>query len=86
MSRLELVQYEALYPLRWYNLRFVALAIGVCALGCFTSVAIAQHALKPETVSSKQRWLLLAGLVTVFPRGIRGLTHFWCAVGIRRRR
>lgn len=63
-----------------HDLRFVALAIGICALGSLTAVAIARHAFKPETAAYRTRWLVLAGLVT-------GLavwtTHFTAMLGYR---
>ena len=63
-----------------HDLRFVSLAVGICALGSLTSVAIAQHAFKPGAEASRVRWLALAGLVT-------GLavwtTHFTAMLGYR---
>jgi diguanylate cyclase (GGDEF)-like protein/PAS domain S-box-containing protein len=63
-----------------HDLRLIALAIGICALGSLTGVAVGQHALKPETKKSRDGWLLLASLVT-------GLsiwaTHFTAMVGYR---
>lgn len=72
----------SLYQTLFYDhdTRFVAMAIAVCVLGSATGVAIAQHALKPETISARRNWLLLAGLVT-------GLavwtTHFTAMLGYR---
>lgn len=63
-----------------HDLRFVALAIGICALGSLTAIAVAQHAIKFEPSASRRGWLLLAGLVT-------GLTvwttHFTAMLGYR---
>ncbi|MEF2553447.1 EAL domain-containing protein [Aurantimonas sp. A2-1-M11] len=63
-----------------HDLRFVALAAGICALGCLTAVSVAQHALKAETKVSRRSWLLFAGSVT-------GLsvwtTHFTAMLGYR---
>lgn len=72
----------SLYQTLFYDhdIRFVLLAIAVCVLGSATGVAIAQHGLKPQTLSSRRNWLLLAGLVT-------GLavwtTHFTAMLGYR---
>lgn len=60
--------------------RFVTLALGICALGSLTAIAIGQHALRSETSRGRLGWLLLAGLVT-------GLavwtTHFTAMLGYR---
>lgn len=44
--------------------RFVALAVGVCALGSLTSVVVAQHAVKRDSKAVRLNWLLFAGLIT----------------------
>jgi diguanylate cyclase (GGDEF)-like protein/PAS domain S-box-containing protein len=63
-----------------HDFRFIALAVGICALGSLTSIAIAQHALRPETRTVRIMWLAFAGLVT-------GLavwaTHFTAMLGYR---
>lgn len=46
-----------------HDLRFVALAIGVCALASLTGTAIAQYSMQTEG-TQQRRWLLLAGFVT----------------------
>ncbi|MBU0792724.1 MAG: EAL domain-containing protein [Alphaproteobacteria bacterium] len=73
---------ESLYTtiVHEHHLRFVALAVAVCAFGSLTATAIAKHALKPETQNSRRAWLVLAGLMT-------GLavwtTHFTAMLGYR---
>ncbi|TVR06155.1 MAG: EAL domain-containing protein [Salinarimonadaceae bacterium] len=47
-----------------HDLRFVALATGICALGILTAIVVAQHALQAETKASRRVWLLFAGAVT----------------------
>lgn len=63
-----------------HDLRLVALAIGICALGSLTGAAIAQHSLKRELRSARVEWLLLAGLVTGL--GV-WTTHFTAMLGYR---
>jgi len=63
-----------------HDLRFVALALGICALGSLTAVAIAQHALKSVAIRTRLGWLLLAGLVTGL--GV-WTTHFTAMLGYR---
>ncbi|MCG6114008.1 MAG: EAL domain-containing protein [Mesorhizobium sp.] len=63
-----------------HDLRFVVMALGICALGSLTAVAIAQHALKPGTSQTRLGWLLLAGLVTGL--GV-WTTHFTAMLGYR---
>ena len=63
-----------------HDLRLVALAIGICVLGCLTALAIAQQARKTQAMPVRRGWLLLAGAIT-------GLTiwttHFTAMVGYR---
>ncbi|MBX3507049.1 MAG: hypothetical protein KF895_16345 [Parvibaculum sp.] len=46
-----------------HDLRFVALAAGICALSTLTGAAIAQYSMKAD-VAKRGGWLMLAGLVT----------------------
>lgn len=64
---------------RAHDLRFVALAIGVCALSCLTGAAIAQYSMKSEG-AKRQGWFLLAGFVTGL--GV-WTTHFTAILGYR---
>ena len=64
---------------RAHDLRFVALAIGVCALSCLTGAAIAQYSMKSEG-AKRQGWFLLAGFVTGL--GV-WTTHFTAMLGYR---
>jgi diguanylate cyclase (GGDEF)-like protein/PAS domain S-box-containing protein len=62
-----------------HDLRFVALAIGICALASLTGAAIAQHSMK-EDGPQRMAWLVLAGLVTGL--GV-WTTHFTAMLGYR---
>lgn len=46
-----------------HDLRFVALAVGICALSSLTGTAIAQYSIKAPT-EKRGGWLVLAGIVT----------------------
>ncbi len=71
---------EVLHTLIYeHNLRFVALAVGICALASLTSAGIAQYSLT-EQASSRRRWLLLGSVVTGL--GI-WTTHFTLLLGYR---
>lgn len=70
--------YEVIFD--QHDFRFIALAVGICALSSLTSIAIAQHALRPETRSARIRWLAFAGLVTGL--GVWA-THFTAMLGYR---
>lgn len=63
-----------------HDLRFVALAVGICTIGCLTGAGIARHSIRPETEPHRLQWLILAGFVT-------GLsiwtTHFTAMLGYR---
>jgi diguanylate cyclase (GGDEF)-like protein/PAS domain S-box-containing protein len=63
-----------------HDLLFVALAVGICAVGSLTGVAIVRHSLTVESHGLRRRWLILAGFVT-------GLTvwttHFTAMMGYR---
>lgn len=63
-----------------HDFRFIALAVGICALGSLTSIAVAQHALRPETRFARMKWLAFAGLVTGL--GVWA-THFTAMLGYR---
>src|SRR5690606_782001 len=64
-----------------HDLRYVALAIGICAIGSLTGAAIAQYSLKQVVHRNRLNWLLLAGLVTGL--GVWA-THFAAMLGYRR--
>jgi diguanylate cyclase (GGDEF)-like protein/PAS domain S-box-containing protein len=63
-----------------HDMRFVALALAICALGSLTGVAIVQHALRPENKPFMRSGLLLAGLVTGL---CVWMTHFTAMLGYR---
>nr|CAD6420263.1 bifunctional diguanylate cyclase/phosphodiesterase [Rhizobium sp. Q54] len=69
--------YETLFY--QHDLRYVALAVGICALSSLTGAAIAQHSLK-ALPRDRRGWLLLAGLVTGV--GV-WTTHFAAMLGYR---
>jgi len=63
-----------------HDFRFVALAIGICALASLTGVAIAQHSMKPHPRASRLFWLVLAG--SIIGLGIWA-TDFTALLGFR---
>ena len=69
-----------------HDLRLVALAIGICALGSLTAIVIAQHALKLETRALRLGWLLLASLVTglsIWTTHVTAMLGYRQEIGIR---
>lgn len=70
--------YETVF--RAHDLRFVVLAIGVCALGSLTGAAIARYSLEPGSYRNRLERLVLAGVVTGL--GI-WTTHFTTMLGYR---
>lgn len=69
-----------------HDLRLIALAIGICALGSLTAIVIAQHALKLETRALRLGWLLLASLVTglsIWTTHVTAMLGYRQEIGIR---
>lgn len=63
-----------------HDLRFVGLAIGICALSALTGSAIAQYSMKAD-VSKQRGWLILAAIIAGL--GVWS-THFTAMLGYRR--
>lgn len=64
-----------------HDLRYVALAIGICAVGSLTGAATAQHSLKQVVQHKRFGWLFLAGLIVGL---VVWASHFTAMLGYRR--
>src|SRR5690606_34904937 len=64
-----------------HDLRYVALAIGICAVGSLTGAATAQHSLKQVVQRKRFGWLLLAGLIVGL---VVWASNFTAMLGYRR--